>query len=463
MGNRRNNYSPSPSYDRICRLACDRNARIHFIGIGGVSMYSLARLTAIMGAQVSGSDRESNERTKDLSLLGVRISIGHNENNVSDSDLVVHSHAISDDNPELCEARRLDIPTVSRAEYLGAIMLGYNTRIGVSGSHGKSTTMAMLDTIFSRLASDPTVLSGSDLPIGSPIRIGSKGVMIYEACEYKDSFLRFSPTIAIALNLEFDHPDYFESIDSLRDSFVKALSRAGRLAILNGDDENLVSIIKDIKAPVITFGSGEKNDYRYSITDYREIGFEFTLSRFGSVIRSFEINVPGAFNVHNATAAIVTAMEYGIDADAVAEAIKEYRGISGRLELIGKRFGRRVYCDYAHHPTEIISSINALKGIIREPLTVVFKPHTFSRTQALWSEFCEALSQADHLILTDIYPARESPIEGITSERLASSIGGAIYCSDENVISFVDRRTAGSILLMGAGNMEKIKQEIITK
>ncbi len=451
----------SVSYDFLRKISSDNSAEVHFIGIGGVSMYSLARLTRLSGAKVSGSDREESDRTRELALLGVRISIGHSAKNVSEADLVVFSHAIASDNPEIIEAQRLNIPTVSRAEYLGAIMLSFRNRIGISGSHGKSTTVAMLDGIFTQAGSNPTTLSGSNLPISSPIRIGSKGVMIYEACEYKDSFLRFTPTITVGLNLELDHTDYFADIEALKSSFTKALGRAESFALINGDDVNLSEIKKEIKTGVITFGSGEANDYRYAITAFRDGGFDFSISRFGSVIGNFELNIPGAFNVANATAAIALAIEYGIDIEAIREAIKNYSGIPGRLEYVGSRFGRPIYYDYAHHPTEICASINALKFFTQKPLTVIFKPHTFSRTKALWREFCGALSLADHLILTDIFPARESPIEGISSENLASEISGAVYCRDDDISSALDLSTKGVIVLMGAGNFDKIKKEII--
>jgi UDP-N-acetylmuramate--alanine ligase len=424
-------------------------------------MYSLSRIALLSGAKVSGSDRETSDRTHELSLLGARIFIGHNAENVKGATLVVYSHAIGMDNPEIIEANRLNIPTVSRAEYLGAIMLGYNSRIGISGSHGKSTTVAMIDAIFTHAGINPTTLSGADLPIGSPIRIGSKGVMIYEACEYKDSFLRFTPTISVGLNLELDHTDYFFDIDAIKESFTKALGRAESFSLVNGDDENMSAIIKDIKAKVISFGGGEANDYRYSITAFRDDGFDFTVSRFGSVIGHFELNIPGAFNVSNATAAIALSLEYGIDVDLIREAISAYSGITGRLEYIGSRFGRPVYYDYAHHPTEISASINALKAVTRQPLTVVFKPHTFSRTQSLWREFCASLSLADYLIITDIFPARESPIDGITSERLALEIKNAIYSPDNSVALATDLYTHGAIVLMGAGNFDIIKKEII--
>lgn len=453
----------TPTYDIIRKIAADRSATIHFIGIGGVSMYSLARLAINSGATVSGSDRESSDRTRELLLLGANISIGHSAENVKGADLVVYSHAIGIDNPELVEAAHLGIPTVSRAEYLGAAMLEYNNRIGISGSHGKSTTVAMLDAIFTRAGANPTVLSGAELSIGCPIRIGSRGVMLYEACEYKDSFLRFAPTVTVGLNLELDHTDYFADLDEIKLSFTKALGRASDFALLNGDDENLSSIIKNIKTRVITFGSGERNDYCYSITAFHDGAFSFTLSRFGSVVGSFELNLPGVFNLNNASCAIALAIEYGIDVEIIKEAIKSFSGISGRLEYIGSRFGRPIYLDYAHHPTEISASINALKEVTSQPLTVVFKPHTFSRTKALWQEFRCALSLADNLIITDIFPARETAIEGISSERLASEIPRAIYCPDYDAVRTVDMQTDGAIVLMGAGNFDKIKKEILNK
>lgn len=450
-------------YNRIRSIVVNPEATIHFVGIGGVSMYSLAVLTMSFGARVSGSDREDSPRVNELRRNGVDVKIGHSRDNPSRASLVVYSHAIAKDNPELLCAAENNIPTISRAEFLGAMMLGYISRIGVSGSHGKSTTVAMLDAIFTHANALPTTLSGSDLPIGSPVRLGSDGVMIYEACEYKDSFLRFSPTISVGLNLELDHTDYFDDIESLRKSFAKALGKAEQFALINGDDGNLSLIRKQIKTPIITFGGGENNDYRYNITTFREDGFDFTISRFGSVIGNFSLNIPGVFNVHNATAAIVVALEYGIDIQIITEAIGSFRGISGRLEYIGRRYGRPVYYDYAHHPTEILASINALKSSVRQPLTVVFKPHTFSRTKSLWNDFCSALSVADYLIITDIFPARESPIPEISSDRLASEISGAVYCTDEDVCSYLDMSTNGAIVLMGAGSYEKIKKFILTE
>ena len=452
------------SLDKLRSMTENSSTRIHFIGVGGVSMYSLARLAMHYGATVIGSDRESSDRTQALLGLGAKISIGHSASNVEGASLVVYSHAISDDNPELARARELLIPTVSRAEYMSAMMIDFDIRIGVSGSHGKSTTVAMLDAIFTKAGRDPSVLSGADLPTGEPLKIGGDDLMIYEACEYKDSFLKFAPTACICLNLELDHTDYFESLAAIKESFKRALGKATGFSIVNGDDENLRPIIKQIKGRVITFGQSTSCDYRYSITGFREMGFDFVDSKLGDEIGRFRLNIPGAFNVSNAVAAIVTALEYGVDAKIIADAISGFSGISRRLERVGTRYTRPVYYDYAHHPTEMSASINAIKMLTHDLVTVIFKPHTYSRTASLWEDMKSALSLADHVILTPIYPAREEAIDGISSERLAREIGSrARFCDDSEVLRYLDLYTNGTVIVMGAGNMENIKKDVLNK
>lgn len=456
------NFDKSLSYKQIADIGLDRSKTVHFVGMGGVSMYSLAMLTSDRGARVQGSDREDSTRLFNLRLAGAEAFVGHIAENVGGADLVVYSQAISPDNPELTEAKKLGIPILSRAEYLGALMLGYKSRIGISGSHGKSSTTAMLDLIFSYAGAVPTTLSGADLTIGEPLRIGSEGIMIYEACEYRDSFLSFYPTIAVALNLELDHTDYFADIEEIKRSFTKALSRATEFALINGDDQNLKDIADKIKARVITFGASEGNTYRYMITSFKQVGFGFSVLRNGVKLGDFELNIPGVFNIANATAAIAVSLEYGIDVATVSEALALYRGIPRRLEYIGTRFNRPVFYDYAHHPTEIKASIDALKMQGNSPLTVIFKPHTYSRTRDLWNELCSSLSEADHVLLTDIYPAREEMIEGINSVRLAEEIGDkARYCRDDEILTQLDFYTSGAIVLMGAGDLEEIKRNIL--
>ncbi len=440
--------------------------RVHFIGIGGVSMYGLALLSFGMGAYVSGSDRLPSERVAALSARGIPVFTGHSPENIGEAEIVVYSHAISADNPELVFAKESGRVTVSRAEYLGAVMLGYKNRIGISGSHGKSTTTAMLNAVFEGAERAPTTLSGALLDGGEPFLAGGNEVLIYEACEYKDSFLSFSPTVAVAINLEMDHPDYFENIAHLRDSFTKALSRATSFALISLDDENLKKIIPAVKkkTKVITFGIDPSADYSYFINSFTEYGFVFTVNYKGRR-EEFRLNVPGVHNVANAAAAIAIALEYGIPSPCVSLAIENFSGIPRRLEYIGNRGGRAIYYDYAHHPTEISAAISALKLLSKDTLTVVFKPHTYSRTECLWEDFCSSLSMADRVIVTDIFPAREEPIEGINSKRLAADIGDiAEYSSDAEVVFRLDaQHSKGAVVLMGAGDLENIKYDVLNK
>lgn len=451
--------SDRPSYDRIRRLMGE--GRIHFIGIGGVSMYSLARLAHSSGCSVSGSDRERSERTDRLESLGIKVYIGHSNENIDNAALVVYSHAIGEDNPELAFAIESRIPTVNRAEYMGAVMLDYKHRIGVSGSHGKSTTVAMLDAIFYASGADPTVLSGAELSFGEPLRLGECGTLIYEACEYRDSFLRFLPSVAIALNLELDHTDYFADISAIRDSFLRALSRAENFAVISGDDINLRRIMPKISTDCITFGRGRDNTYRYEITSFKEADFEFSIYKYGTRLGDFVLKIPGVFNIHNATAAIVTALEMGVDMEVVRQAIAEFSGIPRRLQHIGNLGGRPIYYDYAHHPTEISASLAAIRGVVKGKITLLFKPHTYSRTASLWQELCGALSLADYTIITDIYAAREEPIEGVTAENLAIGVGNnAIYLPDGDAAQYILEKTEGAIVLMGAGDLTEIKRKL---
>ena len=451
------------SFSAIRRIIEKQGSRVHFVGVGGVSMYSLARLCISNSLCVSGSDREKSIRTDTLESSGTKFYVGHSANNIDGCDIVVYSHAISPDNSELTAAVRQGILTVSRAEFLGALMTKYKFRIGISGTHGKSTTVAMLDSIFAYAMKNQTTLSGASLITGEPYRLGSNEMLIYEGCEYKDSFLRFSPNIMVALNLEYDHPDYFRDFSSLKDSFFKAFMRSEEI-IYNYDDRNLRPLINDLKEkrPAISFGQSERSDYKYSIISFYENGYRFALFHKGELIGNFEINLFGAFNVTNAVAAAVTAIRMGISPKEVRLSLQSFRGIPMRLQPVGTRGVRAVYRDYAHHPTEIRAVLNSLKIHLKDELTVVFKPHTYSRTKALFDEFLQALSIADYVIITDIYAAREEPIPGINSARLVKEIGEkAIYSEDEKVALTVDLQTRGTIVLMGAGNMDKIMESIV--
>ena len=452
------------SRDRLSRIIKKDGAAVHFVGVGGVSMYSLARLSMSAGLSVSGSDRILGEYAKELISLGVRVHAGHDSSHAAGADLVVYSFAIPEDNPELVYAVENDIPVVSRAEYLGALMKEYKARIGVSGSHGKSTTTALIAEIFIAAGIDPTVAAGASLTSGEPFRRGSDSTFVYEACEYKDAFLNFHPTVAVALNLEMDHPDYFKNLKELRESFRRALSRAEKFALVNVDDENLSALIKGIKAPVITYGQGLRSTYRYMITSFLDHGFVFSVWKHGQRIGDFILNIPGVFNVGNAAAAVIVALEYGLPLEVIQTAVGSFRGIPRRLEYVGERFGRPVFYDYAHHPTEIAASLNAIKLMTHGLVTVVFKLHTYTRTKELWEQFRLSLGIADYIVVTPIYAAREEPIHGISSERLADELGAhARAVDDYEVTAVLDSFTHGAIVIMGAGDMEQIRHDVLYK
>jgi len=446
------------SQKEIRAILSDPSAVIHFVGIGGVSTSSLASLLLARGYRVSGSDNQLSPRLESLRSSGAAIHAGHDPGFVRGSSLVVYSHAISQKNPELIAAHTLGIPSVSRSELLGALMLDYPERIGVSGTHGKSTVTAMLDSILSLASQDPTTLCGADLTCGSPLRMGGDGILLYEACEYKDSFLDFHPTVAVGLNIEYDHADYFPDLDSLCRSFIKAFSSDLRFCVLNADDAGIDSIIPYVTSRSVTFGRDHTNDYTYKINGFTDHGYGFSLERAGRELFRTELPMIGIHNVYNATAAAVTAIELGVDPMICADALAGFRGIGRRLQRVGERRGRPVYYDYAHHPTEIKVGINALRMSTHGPITVIFQPHTYSRTKALWQDFVRALSLADRVILTDIYPAREDPIEGVSSRALAESIGEcATFSSLYDLNRVIDASADGAIVVMGAGDMEAIR------
>ncbi len=445
---------------RAARLS---GVRIHFIGIGGVSMYSLARLAHDAGAEVFGSDIAENQRTRELSALGITVYSTHAAENVTqDTDLVVYSGAIGEKNPELQRAKSLGIRLRTRAEFMGYLMKDYGVRIGICGTHGKSTTVAMLNAIFDKAGLPHTTIAGEELPhADSPLYTGGTDTLIYEACEYKDSFLSFSPSIAVALNMEWEHVDYFKDMRQMEDSFVKALSLASDFALINADDGGLSEIKGRISSKVVTFGSSADCDYTYSITSFRKGGFCFDISH-GGVRHSFEIALRGVFNVTNAVAAAVAALECGITAEDVGAALSSFSGIKRRLELIGYRHGRPIFYDYAHHPTEIRASINTVRAECGGDVTVIFKPHTYSRTERFFRDFSLSLGLADYVIVTDIFAAREEPIAGVNAEALAEAIGErARYRADGEAIDALDRDTSGAVILMGAGDLSTIRETIV--
>lgn len=443
---------------QIFDIISNGGGRVHFIGVGGVSMCSLFCLSRHFGISASGSDRRCTKITEALINSGEDIYIGERKKLKEDTKLVVYSHAIAEEHPERVFARKSGIPELSRAEYMGALMKCYENSVGVSGSHGKSTVTAMISKIFFDAGLVPTTLSGATLFESElPFSIGSLDYLIYEGCEYKDSFLSFYPAISVFLNMELDHTDYFADETALANSFLQAMRRAG-VVIVNRDDEALFSVALKSGKPLISFGINENADYRYDIISDEPRNMIFRLFGKGEELGDVRLSMLGVFNVSNAVAALSAAIESGIDFKTAAKSLSTFSGIERRLEKIGEYKGRGIYFDYAHHPTEIKASIKAI-STAGGGVTVVFRPHTYSRTKGLWENFKNALSAADYAIILDIDAVREKEIEGVSSQRLAEEIG-AIYCRDESELDSLLEKTQGEIVLMGAGELEKIKKHL---
>ncbi len=442
----------------ILDIISNGGGRVHFIGVGGVSMCSLFCLSRHFGISVSGSDRRFGKFTKALINSGEDIYIGERNKLREDTNLVVYSHAVPTGHSERRLARKSNITEISRAEYLGAIMKCYENSIGVSGSHGKSTVTAMLSKIFCDAGLMPTTLSGAPL-FGSelPFLIGSLDYFIYEACEYKDSFLSFYPTLAVFLNMELDHTDYFPDSDALSDSFSRAMKNA-KSVIVNRDSEELFSAaLKSGKTP-ISFGMHKNADYQYQIISKKAKDMRFAFSGKGEMLGEVSLPMLGEFNMSNAAAAIAASMEFGVDFSSAAKSLSSFSGIERRLEKIGEYKGRDLYFDYAHHPSEIKASIRAIKSL-GEEVTVIFRPHTYSRTKGLWEDFKNSLSLAENVIILDIDAVREKEMDGVSSDRLAREIG-AKYSPDEAALCELLDMTHGKIILMGAGEVEKAKKHL---
>ena len=441
-----------------------KNTVIHFIGIGGVGMYSLVRLALKLGATVSGSERCESDLTADLKSRGCEIFIGHRAENITPNiDAVVYSHAIGRENPEVSFARDMGIRTYSRSELLGLVMKQYENRIGISGTHGKSTVCAMITHIFKNLGLAPTAACGAPIDGSLPYLDGGEEYLVYEACEYRNSFLDFYPTSVVITNIELDHTDYFSSLEEYQGAFLRCINRAERSCVLNIDDPNIRALLPLVEGEVITVGASATADFSYHPYSFLEDGIIYSLSHNNKLLGRFRSRLVGEFNLLNAALAIATAKEYGVDPKEAAIALESFTGVKRRCELVGAYKGRAVYHDYAHHPTEIRAVINALRAR-SGALTVIFTPHTYSRTRDLWDEFISALSLADFVILTDIYAAREEPIPNITSKRLAMAIGECAFYSDgKDVRGILDAGAYGDIVVMGAGENSDILTDLLSK
>lgn len=404
---------------------------IHFIGIGGISMSGLAHILLENGYEVSGSDICASHLTENLKAEGARIHIGHRAQNIKSPALVVYSAAIKEDNPELLAARQGGFLAISRAVLLGAIMKRYRCPITVAGTHGKTTTTAMLAEVLLAAGLDPTVSIGGELgAIGGNIHVGKSEYFLTEACEYTQSFLAFYPFISLILNIEPDHLDFFTGIDHIIETFrlFAALTPENGAIIANRDDKNVRRAIKGARAEVITFALSEKADFTARNISFDEGGCAaFDLVYKAQKISEVKLAAPGRHNILNALATLACANRLGLDAGAAAKGLSQFKGAHRRFERRGKWRGAEIIDDYAHHPTEIKATIETALRFCKAKLYIVFQPHTYTRTKALFDDFAAALTGDFEVIITDIYAAREKDNGLIHSKDLAGAIANARY------------------------------------
>lgn len=440
---------------------------IFFIGIGGINMSSLAHISHLRGYRTGGSDRTETALTRSLADCGIEIFYSHDASHVAGYDAVVYTVAISPENPEYKAACERGIPCISRADYLGYVMTGYRRRIGVCGMHGKSTCTSMCALAFMEAGGDPTVISGAELAaMGGAYRIGGDENFIFEACEYMDSFLDFNPTVAVVLNIEMDHVDYFSSIEQIRRSFASFMALTGEkgTAVINADDENVMLAAQTYKGNRVTFSASDPAaDYSAANVVFETGRASFDIMHGGVCAAHVALSVPGAHNIYNALAAFAAADVCGLDAGRVARGLSAFTGARRRMEYKGKFCGVEVYDDYGHHPTEVRATLKAMRGVGSGRLFCVFQSHTYSRTAKLFDDFAEALTHADRAVVADIYAARETDDLGVSGAKLAAAVNGrggsAVYGgSTENIAKLLagELRAGDTLVVMGAGDIYKL-------
>lgn len=439
---------------------------IHFTGIGGIGMSALAEILKRRGYEITGSDLNTSPITERLESLGIAIEKGNCAEFVKSCDMLVYTAAVKSDNPELLAARERGIPTVERADLLGCVQRMFAESIAVAGTHGKTTVTSMISLILITAGYDPTICAGGVIPeLGSNARTSSGEWFVCEACEYVDSFLRLTPKYAVITNVEHDHTDYFPSIDDVVASFSAFIGQTTGPVIINAADENAAKALADAGKEGITFGL-DAGDYHADglVFDH---GFPvFSVIERGVDIGRVKLSVPGVFNVKNALAAIALSRTIGIDMRSIVSGLYDFRGAERRFQFVGTCNGADVYDDYAHHPHEMLATLQAAKQFGKKRIICVFQPHTYTRTEAFKSEMAQALSLADVVLLAPIYAARETNTTGISSDDIADLIPGAFSSGSFGEIADYLRSEAGPddmIIIMGAGDINAVSKMIVNQ
>ena len=449
--------------------------KLHFVGIGGIGMSGIAEILIDQGFEISGSDKTESDNTERLVSLGSKVYVGHAATNLAqDVDVVVYSSAVGPDNPELMEAHARNIPVIRRAEMLAEVMrLKYG--IGIAGTHGKTTTTSMVSLVLLEGGVDPTVIVGGRLRglAGSNARLGRGDFIVVEADEFDRSFLSITPTIAVLTTLETDHLDCYRDLEDIKGAFIQFASKIPfyGFVILCLDEPALQEIIPRIKKKIITYGLNGQADIQAVDIVHKENTSRFVVVKDGKDLGSVEIQIPGKHNVQNALAAIAVGLQLGVPFEKVKAGIEKFTGVFRRWEVKAELAGITVIDDYAHHPTEIKATLAGAKAGWRRRVICVFQPHLYSRTRDFYDDFGRSFFNADVLVLTDVYPAREEPIQGVNGELIANAAKqfghkNVHYVPDKKNIPeyLMEIKEKGDIILtMGAGDIWRFGEEFIAK
>ncbi|MBR5261758.1 MAG: UDP-N-acetylmuramate--L-alanine ligase [Oscillospiraceae bacterium] len=440
----------------------------HLIGVGGVSMSPLAEVLSGRGLIISGSDMNEGSNVQNLRSKNIKVVIGHYEQNITDDvQFVVRTAAVHDDNPEIIAARAKNIPVFERTEAWGAIMKDYSNALCISGTHGKTTTTSMCTHILMAGEYDPTVMIGGTLPLlKAGHRVGAGDTIVMEACEYYNSFLNFFPTVSVILNVEADHLDFFKDLDDVKASFRKfaELVPEDGYVVANYDDENTMSVVSGLDRKVVTFGLSDKADVWAKDIVTLGAQSEFDVIYKGELFTHVSLRVPGIHNIKNALAATAAAICLGVSGQAVKYGLSAFKGAGRRFEFKGKFNGVDVYDDYAHHPGELKCLLDAIENLGYRRTIVVFQPHTYTRTHALFNDFVDQLRRPDMVMLAEIFAAREQNTIGISSKDIAREIPNSLYFETFEELEKSLRFTAAPgdlVITVGAGDIYRVGENLV--
>ncbi|MEW6541462.1 MAG: UDP-N-acetylmuramate--L-alanine ligase [Bacillota bacterium] len=436
--------------------------RVHFVGIGGAGMSGIAMVLLDRGCKVSGSDLKKSEITDKLQMRGARVFYGHSPSHLGDAELVVYSSAVPPDNPELVTARKRGLPVVPRAEMLGRLMRHWKG-IAVAGAHGKTTTTSLVAFLLERTGLDPTVIIGGEMNGFGNAKTGSGEFLVAEADESDGSFFLLDPSIVVVTNVEDDHLDYYHTVEAIRKAFREFIFKVPRdgVAVLNYDDPFLRRVAHELPVPVITYGSAPDADCRAARFHLNGAVSGTDVYWRRELLGRLELTIPGRHNLLNALAVVAVGRHVGLEFPEIAQALRNFRGVRRRFELVGESRGVRVVDDYAHHPTEVRATLEAARQTGPKRLIAVFQPHRYTRTRFLHKEFGKAFTAADQVCLTEIYPAGERPIPGVSARLIGDEIPKhqgvrpVLFEEQDQLVAYLAAmvREGDLVITLGAGDI----------